>query len=153
VNANDDQVPCLTLSPGGWLRCTTLHLTGENPYTGKWMMWPTCRAAHQCWQYIRDPTSNGEPGIAAKISDRRACPEGEHLVCVYTADWKHLQDLEGVALQLCAGGATDWIGRPRPLYYKADEQTYRGLYSSAGVPASLFSFDPATREMHPQRGL
>jgi hypothetical protein len=50
--------------------------------------------------------------------------EGEGLICIYTQDWRDVEDVRRVIGELRALGITD------RLYYKADAQTLQGMSGS-----------------------
>ncbi|KAK7738620.1 hypothetical protein SLS62_011354, partial [Diatrype stigma] len=89
---------------------------------GKWMLFRKARDINQTWEAIAKATANGKLGIAAKVAPR---PEGdeddgdedsERLICVYTKDFRDLEDVRRVARALRELGLVP--PRARPLYYK-----------------------------------
>lgn len=81
----------------------------------------------QTWEVVARATANNELGIAAKVAPR---PEeesnnerSERLICVYTKDFRDLEDVRRVARELKRLGLIP--PRGRPLYYKPGESAVR----------------------------
>lgn len=89
-----------------------------NPVTGKWM---PKGIDQELWERIRGATIEGCLGIGAKVlrDFTRAC--------VYTRDYRDLQDLRRVLTGLRELGCDGWID------YKRDCDTGRGLYGRGAL--------------------
>ncbi len=90
-------------------------------HVGKWLIYISCRHVDYCWSRVRDATEEGTLGISAKISTDWGkahdlvgmISEGlggwrDHVVCIYTADWRNREDIARV------GGRLASCGRMRP---------------------------------------
>ncbi|KAI1248095.1 hypothetical protein MGN70_010344 [Eutypa lata] len=94
---------------------------------GKWMLFRKAEDIDQTWEVVARATANNELGIAAKVAPR---PEeesnnerSERLICVYTKDFRDLEDVRRVARELKRLGLIP--PRGRPLYYKPGESAVR----------------------------
>lgn len=93
-------------------------------YITQWMLFRKARDIDQAWGAIAKATANDELGIAAKVAPRPEGDEGdgygdeksERLICVYTKDFRDLEDVRRVARALRELGLIP--PRGRPLYYK-----------------------------------
>ena len=108
--------------------------TGNYPqdfeYGGKWLIFSSVYNAKRIWLKIKRATENGTLGNLAKMATAK--PNGVftnskvRVICVYTYDWRDKDDVMRVREELRK------IGITRKIAYKADEDTYRGLYSNNG---------------------
>lgn len=76
---------------------------------------------NEVWAIVAKATANNELGIAAKVAPR---PEGEdrrqdRLICIYTADFRDLEDVGRVVQKLRELKLVE--ARGRPIYYKPGE--------------------------------
>jgi hypothetical protein len=97
-------------------------------FVGKWLVFVPCENVDKVWSRIARATEHDLLGISAKVST--AVPNGydasRHLICVYTNDFRQKDDVARVL------NALREIGIIGKLYYKTDEATLSGLYSSNG---------------------
>jgi Domain of unknown function (DUF1917) len=98
---------------------------------GKWLIRMTCPYVEEYWcGMIRPAVEAGTLGISAKIATewgRNNDPAGpwrNHVVCVYTSDWRDEADVLRVAARLHEIGAV----KKMQLTYKPDLFTYGGVY-------------------------
>lgn len=107
---------------------------------GKWLIYISCQHVEYCWSRVRDATEDGTLGISAKISTDWGkshdlvgmISEGlggwrDHVVCIYTADWR---DREGVARVGSRLAEVDAV-RKITLQYKPDAFTYEGTWAGS----------------------
>ncbi|RYO77704.1 hypothetical protein DL766_006053 [Monosporascus sp. MC13-8B] len=122
---------------------------------GKWMLFPSVKDVNKTWEIVARATANNELGIAAKVAPR---PEDEdeddhnggggdgkedgadkRLICVYTTDFRDMEDVGRVARKLEQLGLVPRRG----LFYKpgwADAYTYLGIASGNpwGIKPSIY---------------
>ncbi|RYO97347.1 hypothetical protein DL764_007325 [Monosporascus ibericus] len=121
-----------------------------------WMLFPGVKDVNKTWEIVARATANNELGIAAKVAPR---PEDEdddndddddgkgdgtdkaRLICVYTADFRDMEDVTRVARKLKQLGLVPWRGRG--LFYKpggADAYSYLGVASGNpwGIKPSIY---------------
>jgi hypothetical protein len=112
-------------------------------YVGKWLIFLPRESVDEVWERIRQATETGRLGIAAKVST--SCPSGykspDHVICVYTHDFRDRANVGEVLKRLREIGITG------KLYYKSDQATLKGVYTTEGPftkkkgRASLYSSD------------
>ncbi len=112
-------------------------------YVGKWLIFVRRGSVDEVWERIRQATEKGQLGIAAKVSTSR--PSGyksqNHVICVYTYDFRDKANVGGVVKRLREMGITG------KLYYKSDQATLNGVYTTEGpftrkkARASLYCSD------------
>jgi hypothetical protein len=112
--------------------------TGQ--FTGKWMPRVPAEIVDEVWNSISAATLSGDLGIAAKVStlmNNELNPRSEgrnlHLICVYTADCRDVEDVARVLVRLRSLGFT------QRLSYKEDGATYANVY---GAGAALYVAQP-----------
>ncbi len=146
-----DSPPCT--APGGhsWVHA----YAGPTPlldtrHIGKWLIRVNCRYAEYCWGCVCRGTESSTLGIAAKVSTdwgRLHDPSGpwkQHVICVYTRDWRDEEDVRRVAGALRRVDAI----RKQTLYYKPDVMTYSGIYSgSSAGEVAIYSCSPPYDEL------
>jgi hypothetical protein len=97
-------------------------------YVGKWLVFVARESVDEVWGRIRHATETGQLGIAAKVSTSR--PSGykspDHVICVYTYDFRDKANVGEVLKQLREIGITG------KLYYKSDQSTLGGVYTIEG---------------------
>ena len=120
-----------------WLPC--LRVTAGKRMTsngGKWMIFADWEDLDMYWEWIKRATILGHLGPASKVSTRRPTSlrqdESKGVICIYTYNYKDLEDIRRVRSELADMGFTDLI------YYKTNEATRSGLY---GANAWLYSSD------------
>lgn len=147
--------PCKTFGGDGWLHAHYLGAAEVDlRYTGKWLLFIPCSVAGKAWNLIKQSTARGLLGFSAKIArqDQTSQPKVrtssglEHVVCIYTKNWKDHADVLRVARALVDIGVVE-LQASRSLYYKADEQTRRK------ISGSIYQFDPPYHQLHPTYGL
>lgn len=89
-----------------------------NRVTGKWM---PKGLTPELWARIRGATIEGDLGFHAKVL------KDFTRACVYTRDYRDIDDLRRVLLALRKIGVTGWID------YKRDCDTQRGLYGQGAL--------------------
>lgn len=145
--------PCVpSNSPFYWVwHPLANELTRSDPegrYSGKWLLFPNCSEAASVWTVTHAATPEGSLGIGAKITAEQArSPGGPHMICVYTDDWRDLEDVARVGLRLVSLGLV-----PQAIYYKADDQTRAGQYASSGL-SSIYRLRPPYEHVEASGGL
>lgn len=112
-------------------------------YVGKWLIFVPHESVDEVWEKIRQATEAKQLGIAAKVSTSR--PSGykskDHVICVYTHNFRDKANVGEVLKRLREIGITG------KLYYKSDQATLSGVYTTRGPftkkkgRASLYSSD------------
>lgn len=143
--------------------------SGGSTYIGKWLIWVRCQGVETCWGAVRSATEAGSLGIAAKIRAHRAegidastakatdeltfsdllPPAERHVVCVYTRDWRDVDDVGRVGRALAQIGAV----RSEIIRYKSDEQTLSGIYYGGRQSVSLYEMRAPYTRLAPGAGL
>lgn len=97
-------------------------------YVGKWLVFVPREGVDEVWERIREATKTGRLGISAKVSN--SSPSGykstAHVICVYTQDFHDKGNVGEVLKRLREIGITG------KLYYKTDQATLSGVYSTEG---------------------
>jgi hypothetical protein len=112
-------------------------------YVGKWLISVRRGSVDEVWGRVRQATEVGQLGIAAKVSTSRpsAYKSQDHVICVYTHDFRDKANVGEVLKRLREIGITG------KLYYKSDQATLTGVYTTEGPftrkkrRASLYSSD------------
>jgi hypothetical protein len=104
---------------------------------GKWLIYLSCQHVGYCWPLVREATEEGTLGVSAKISTDWGkahdlvgmISEGlggwrDHVICIYTADWRNREDVARVGSRLAEIDAV----RTQTLQYKPDAFTYGGKW-------------------------
>ena len=118
------------------------HEDGQT-YVGKWLVFVAPAEVDRVWAAIQGATEVDRLGVAAKVSTKHQVghESNHHVICVYTRDFRDEADVERV-LEGLRG-----IGIEGRLFYKTDQATLSGIYSSGGPltkkkgRASLYSSD------------
>lgn len=108
--------PWLVLTAPGKVFESTRH-------SGKWLIPKADDAVDGAWIEVLGLVSSGAL-LCAKVSTRRSRLLGgypEHVICVYTRDWRDYDDVMEVREVLRAAGFAE------RLRYKRDLDTYRGV--------------------------
>jgi hypothetical protein len=118
-----------------WIRANAPGRERIDPaYIGKWMLFAYVADIDPVWEIIRDATIAGTLGIAAKVATMRENPNsaspGSKLICVYTKDYRDIEDMRRVLIRLRELGFT------QRLSYKTDDDTIQGKY---GKGSSLYT--------------
>ena len=109
-------------------------------HVGKWLIYISCAHVGYCWSRVREATEAGTLGVSAKISTDWGkahdlvgmISEGlggwrDHVICIYTADWRNREDVARVGSRLAEVDAV----RTQTLLYKPDAFTYRGTWAGS----------------------
>lgn len=128
---------------------------------GKWLIYISCAHVDYCWSRVRQATEAGTLGVSAKISTDWGkahdlvgmISEGlggwrNHVVCVYTADWRNREDVTRVGSRLAAVDAV----RTQTLLYKPDAFTRGGTWAgSSPGQVAIYSMKKPYEELlaHP----
>lgn len=109
-------------------------------YVGKWLIFVPPEYVDEIWDRVKKATETGKLGISAKVSTAwpSAYESQDHVICVYTYDFRDKADVGRVL-----GGLRD-LEIPGRLFYKTDQATLSGVYSTKGKKkkrASLYSSD------------
>ena len=119
------------MSRAGWLRAES---PSTQPYdrdlVGKWQLFIPRSAIDDVWASIAAAIERGELGISGKVSttlaDPRAHDANAHVVILYAADWRDVDDLRRMLRRIRAAGMV------QPLYFKRDSETLSSQYSDRG---------------------
>lgn len=93
-------------------------------YVGKWLIYCKPDDIDNTWHTIRKLTKQNKLGIQSKVSTAKSIISGEydeHVICVYTVDFKETVDVWRVRNELHKANIT------QPLRYKADIATISGI--------------------------
>jgi hypothetical protein len=99
------------------------------------MLFPEPSELTDTWMKIVDGTINNRLGSAAKVAT-----SGEGVICIYTKDFRNVEDVRRVLEELAAIGV---VRLGRVISYKSDVYTYLNIYSRTaeryGLRASLYT--------------
>ncbi|MFM9596523.1 putative phosphothreonine lyase domain-containing protein [Streptomyces scabiei] len=123
-----------------WAHAPGTSLTADSrPWSGKWLWFTPLRLLDRSWSTIHDATEDGLLGYLSKaatlINTRPESDGTRRPICVYTRDWRDIDDAQRVLTSLRALGIVD------NLIYKTNSDTRGGRYSAG---ASTF-VAPATK--------
>ena len=96
---------------------------------GKWMVFKTPDLVDGAWERIAVAVSEGQLGLSAKVATLRNIEDegkDDHLICVFTEDYRDALDVRRVRSALRELGVVERI------YYKPDIYTYLRIYSGKG---------------------
>lgn len=118
---------------------------------GKWMLFPTVDEINEAWARVRQATTEGKLGIAAKAATAKpnanAKNEREKLICVYTYSYEDKEDLLRVLGELRKMGFTGFCP------YKTDNTTRAHEYAfNSSAPVSSYYARPGMVELRVPRG-
>jgi hypothetical protein len=125
----ETRLPLNLLSPstalrGPWL---TVSAPGESfestEHSGKWLIYREADSIAPAWRLVLDLVLSGAVACA-KVSTRQSALLGwhaQHVICVYTRNWRARKDVMRVRELLRSAGFTD------RLQYKRDLDTSRGI--------------------------
>ncbi|MFB7852654.1 putative phosphothreonine lyase domain-containing protein [Streptomyces sp. NPDC056053] len=140
--AQDRPATC-THTPWLWADNASEHPDKEHLWSGKWLWFPPICLLDASWETIRIATQDGLLGYRSKaatlINARPGSDESRRPICVYTHDWRDLDDVRRVLNALRDLGIVD------VLLYKTDSDTKQGLY---GGGASTYKAFPGRRDMN-----
>lgn len=129
--------PCETPKPSQVMDLYWLHAKrkqGTYPEHsengGKWLIFVPLQQIDEVWEKIRLATEQGLLGSSAKVSTARPNPNATNsdtkVICVYTYDWTDEHNVKTIREALRQLGITSKIP------YKADQETYSGMYANRG---------------------
>ncbi|MFJ9752618.1 putative phosphothreonine lyase domain-containing protein [Streptomyces chartreusis] len=114
----------------------------ERLWSGKWLWFPPLRLLDDSWNTIRTATHDGVLGYRSKaatlINTRPGSDDTRRPICIYTNDWRDLEDVKRVL------NALRDLGNVDVLLYKTDSETRRQRY---GQGASTYKALPGRRSM------
>lgn len=103
------------------------------------MLFPAAEDLTRVWREVVEGTINNRLGSAAKVATDQGRKD-RRLICVYTKDFRDIEDVRRVLKELVAQGLVD---SGRGIYYKADAYTYLDIYgenaAEYGLQASVYS--------------
>ncbi len=98
--------------------------------SGKWLIFVKKENVDEIWEKIKKAVEEGKLGDSAKVSTARRSPlslnSNNHVICVYTYDYKDEEDVKRIREELRKLGIT-W-----KIPYKADKDTMKGKYRITG---------------------
>jgi len=123
-----------------WAAAPDTPLTeDDHPWSGKWLWFAPLSLLDRSWATIRTATEDGLLGYRSKAATLiNTCTKSDDTrrpICIYTRDWRNIDDVQRVLTNLRTLGIAD------VLLYKTDSDTRRGRY---GTGASTF-VAPATK--------
>jgi len=105
-------------------------------YTGKWMLFlPDLNEHDRQWPLLKQALNDGLLGISMKASTSISTRRDDSLTCIYTKDFRDIEDVKRVLVSLRN------MGYLERLNYKADAQTH------ARISGSLYSSPPNSTEV------
>ncbi|MFB6815384.1 putative phosphothreonine lyase domain-containing protein [Streptomyces sp. NPDC056347] len=114
----------------------------DHPFSGKWIWFTPLSLLDASWTTIRAATQDGLLGYRSKagtlINTRPKSDDTRRPICVYTRDWRDIDDVQRALTNLRALGIID------VLLYKTDSDTLRGRY---GTGASTFVAPAAKQKL------
>jgi len=102
----------------------------DDTKVGKWLLFENKERIDELWRIVSSETIKGQLGVSAKVSTfLNPNTTKSYMICVYTADYTNLDDVNQVRQQLRELGITQKIP------YKTDSATIKGIY---GKGSSLY---------------
>ena len=89
-------------------------------YTGKWMIFGAIDRLDMLWPHLKTAMHQRKLGTSMKSSTS----QDDGLICVYTTDWRDVDDIRRVLVTLRE------LGIIEKIFYKSDEQTLMGMSGS-----------------------
>lgn len=117
-------------NPTGTREVSWLHIRGvyankvDPRFVGKWLIFVPKTKINKIWKRIRNATQNGKLSFSSKCSTARSVKDKGYVICVYTPDYRDMKDVNRVRKVL------NHLGFIRPLSYKTDEMTAKGISGS-----------------------
>jgi len=112
--------------------------TEDHILSGKWMLFPNTADVNRVWKRIVQGVVDNRLGCAAKVATDKG--NKERLLCIYTPDFRNVEDISHVLAELEAMGL---LNAGRTIYYKHDAYTYLDIRSANagqyGLQASLYN--------------
>ena len=94
--------------------------------SGKWLIFAPPDQIDAAWEQIKDATEKGQLGKKSKVSTLKGYKGKDHVICVYTYNWKDEKDVMKIRNTLRE------LGFEKPLSYKSDADTLAGKYEHTG---------------------
>ena len=94
--------------------------------SGKWLIFCPPDQIDAAWEQIKDATEKGQLGKKSKVSTLKGYKGKDHVICVYTYNWKDEKDVMKIRNTLRE------LGFEKPLSYKSDADTLAGRYENKG---------------------
>ena len=95
---------------------------------GKWQLFIPRTAIDEVWADLASAVERGELGTSAKVSAALSSPNAHdpnsHVVILYAADWRDLDDLRRMLRRIRDAGIAQHV------YFKRDHETLANEYSS-----------------------
>lgn len=129
--------PAITIhTPWLWADNPSADPDRERHWSGKWLWFPPISLLDASWATIRTATENGDLGYTSKaatlINTRPGSDDSRRPICVYTNDWRDLDDVRGILKSLRKLGIVD------VLLYKTDADTTHGRYGGGASTYKAF---------------
>lgn len=100
----------------------------DSSTVGKWQLFIPRLAIDDVWDTFATAVQRGELGISAKVSAALPNPNAHdpssHVVILYAADWRDIDDLRRMLRKIREAGIA------QPVYFKRDRETLAGQYST-----------------------
>ncbi|KAI8938647.1 hypothetical protein NX059_004517 [Plenodomus lindquistii] len=110
----------------------------DHVLSGKWMLFPKSTDVNRIWSKVVQGVIDDRLGCTAKVATDDGADE--RLICVYTKDFRNVEDVSRVLAELEAMGL---LHPARTIYYKPDAYTYLDIRSGTaaqyGLQASLYN--------------
>ena len=124
------------------------RLQGEPGTSGKWQVYVEREHIDEAWRTVSSMIEAERLGPGAKVSTALENPNsssrpGLHVIIVYAADWRDLDDLRRILRELRdAGFAQGWV------HFKRDRETRSGAYLNRGSRGvSVWNAAPGVNEI------
>jgi Domain of unknown function (DUF1917) len=114
---------------------------GKGAYVGKWLLFAGESQIGQAWELIARATESGRLGGESKRSEELA--RGAYVICVYTLDYRDLNDVGRVLVVLRE------LGFNTRIFYKEDAATCALRYG--GGSASLYEAPAGSTQIRRRR--
>src|SRR3989344_9050592 len=96
---------------------------------GKWLIFVSIDEIDKIWKKVKEALKEGRLGDTAKVGtklQRESYNSNEHVICVYTYDYKDKKDVMRIRQELRELGIT------KKIPYKSDTDTLKGKYKYKG---------------------
>ena len=106
--------------------------TYDSLLVGKWQIFVPRTAINRVWEELAEATQRGDLGISSKVSGTLSNPNAHdpnsHVIVLYAADWRNLDDLRRMLRRIREAGVE------QAIYFKRDRETLAGQYSKKDKP-------------------
>jgi hypothetical protein len=113
----------------------------ERDKTGKWLVWAPRADVDEVWGRVEAATKEGKLGCDAKVAtaydSSLTARAGQHVLCIYTADYEDHDNVGRVLCELRAMGFADRMS------YETDDATLAGRY---GPGSAIYVSQPGSLE-------